>query len=69
MNQATHAQKMTDRFRELIEASGDSLAEEHFDELRLIIESGLDAVLIENMESIAHKLESLAKQIKHDAES
>lgn len=69
MQQAKHAQDMTDRFRDLIQSSGDSLPENHYAELKLIIESGLDAVLIESMEGVARKLETMAQDIKHNVES
>jgi hypothetical protein len=69
MHQDKHAQAMADRFRELVESAGDSLPDSHYDELKLIIESGLDAALIESMEKIAMKLESMAREIKHDVET
>ena len=69
MQQAKHAQAMADRFRELVQSAGDSLPDSHYDELKLIIESGLDAALIESMEGVATKLERMAREIKHDVES
>ncbi|MGB5540609.1 MAG: phosphatase [Gammaproteobacteria bacterium] len=68
MHQTDHAQAMTDRFHELVEQSGDSLPENHYDELRLIIEAGLDTALAEMMENIADKLTAMAHDIQHDAE-
>ena len=68
MHQTEHAQAMTDRFRELVEQSGDSLPDNHYDELKLIIEAGLDTALAETMESIADKLAALAHDIQHNAE-
>jgi hypothetical protein len=68
MHQIEHAQAMTDRFRELVEQSGDSLPDNHFDELRLIIEAGLDTALAETLEAISGRLRSLAHEIQHDAE-
>lgn len=68
MRQTEHAQAMADRFRELVEQAGDSLPENHYDELRLIIEAGLDTALAETMESIAGKLTALAHDIQHNAE-
>lgn len=69
MYQKQHAQKMVHRFREMIEQSGERLSDPHYDELELIIESGLDAALIESMERVAMKLEKLAQDIKHTAET
>ncbi len=68
MHQTEHAQAMTDRFRELVEQSGDSLPDNHYDELKLIIEAGLDTALAETMESIADRLATLAQDIRHNAE-
>ena len=67
MHQNDHAQRMTDRFRELVEQSGDTLPVNHYDELRLIIEAGLDTALVETMEKIADKLVKMSQEIKHNA--
>ncbi len=69
MQQSRHANEMAQRFREMVESTGDSLNEKHYDELRLIIESGLDAALVEAMEKIAGRLEEVAHEIKHSAET
>ena len=57
------------------EASGDILGsrvlaelKNHYDELRLIIEAGLDTALVEIMEKIASKMSKLAHDIQHSAE-
>ena len=68
MHQKKHAEDMTARFREMVESAGDSLPDEHYEELELIIESGLDAALITSMEAVAMKLENLAQDIKHKVE-
>ena len=49
MQQAKHAEDMVDRFRELVEDAGDSLPVNHYNELKLIIEAGLDTALLEMM--------------------
>lgn len=67
MHQSDHAQLMTDRFRELVEQSGDELPANHYDELRLIIEAGLDTVLVETMGKISNKLVQMSHDIQHDA--
>lgn len=67
MHQTEHAQNMVDRFRELLEASGDQLAPHHYDELRLIIEAGLDSALVETLEKTSGKLTQMAHDIQHDA--
>jgi hypothetical protein len=68
MHQSDHAQAMADRFRELVEEAGDSLPDEHYDELRLIIEAGLDTVLVDAMEKISAQLSKLSHDIQNTAE-
>ena len=68
MQQAKHAEQMVNRFRELIEDAGDSLSTNHYDELKLIIEAGLDTALLENLERVTEKLTGLAHDIRHNAE-
>ncbi len=68
MHQLDHAQAMTERFRELVETAGDKLPDHHYDELKLIIEAGLDTALVESMEKIAGHLTDLARDIQHKAE-
>lgn len=67
MHQTDHAQAMANRFRELVEEAGDSLSDSHYDELKLIIEAGLDTALIENTEKIATQLNELATSIQNNA--
>lgn len=68
MHQAKHAEAMVDRFRELVEDAGDSLPVNHYNELKLIIEAGLDTALLEMMGRVADSLKGLAEDIQHDAE-
>jgi hypothetical protein len=68
MHQSDHAQAMTERFRELVEDAGDSLPASHYDELKLIIEAGLDTVLVEVMEKIAGELNKMSHKIQNNAE-
>ena len=68
MHRTKHAQEITNRFRELVENSGDSLNVEHYDELSLLIEAGLDAALVDYMELTANNLEKMAHEIRHSAE-
>jgi hypothetical protein len=68
MQQSKHAEQMVNRFRELVEDAGDSLSVNHYNELRLIIEAGLDTALLENLERVTEKLTSLAHDIQHNAE-
>jgi hypothetical protein len=68
MHQSDHAQAMAERFRELVEDAGDSLPENHYEELKLIIEAGLDTVLVDVMEKIASELNRLSHDIQNKAE-
>ena len=68
MQQTKHAEQMVNRFRELVEDAGDSLSANHYNELKLIIEAGLDTALLENLERVTERLTSLAHDIQHNAE-
>ena len=68
MHQSEHAQAMAERFRELVEDAGDSLPADHYDELQLIIEAGLDTALVEVMEKIAGQLNKMSHDILNNAE-
>ena len=68
MHRTKHAQQITDRFRELVEIAGDSLPANHYDELALLIEAGIDTALVEKLEKMADKLEKMAHGVRHDAE-
>ena len=68
MQQTKHAEQMVNRFRELVEDAGDSLSANHYNELKLIIEAGLDTALLENLARVTEKLTSLANDIQHNAE-
>jgi hypothetical protein len=68
MQQTKHAEQMVNRFRELVEDAGDSLSADHYNELKLIIEAGLDTALLENLARVTEKLTSLANDIQHNAE-
>lgn len=68
MHRTKHAQEITNRFRELVENANDSLANEHYDELSLLIEAGIDAALVDYMEATANKLEKMAHEVRHSAE-
>jgi len=68
MKHTKHAKEISDRFRELVEDSGESLNEKHYDELSLLIEAGIDTALVEMLEKMAAKVENLAHKIRDDAE-
>ena len=68
MKRTKHAQEMTERFRELVESAGDTLPENHYSELQLLIEAGLDTMLVESLEKMADKMDELSHAVRHDAE-
>ena len=68
MLRTQHAQEITNRFRELLENSGDFIKSEHYDELSLLIEAGIDSALVDYMEIMAGKLEKMAHDVRHSAE-
>jgi|GEM_PF-593896 len=68
MYRSKHAQEITLRFKQLVEQSGDSLPDEHYDELSLLIEAGIDTDLVDRLEKMADALNSLAHKIRNDAE-
>jgi hypothetical protein len=68
MEQAKHAEAMVERFRELVEDAGDSLPVTHYNELKLIIEAGLDTALLEMMGKVAGSLKDLADDIQRNAD-
>jgi len=68
MHKTQHAQKITDRFRELVSQTGDSLPDEHYEELSLLIEAGINTALVERLEKMADKLQKLAHEVRNEAE-
>ena len=69
MHKTQHAKKIATRFRELVELAGDSLPEEHYDELALLVEAGIDTALVERLEHMADRLQQMAHDIRADAEN
>ena len=68
MQKTKHAQKITERFKELVSDAGHKLPKEHYEELALLIEAGIDTALLERLEKMADKLQSLAQAVRNDAE-
>jgi hypothetical protein len=68
MHRTKHAQEITQRFQEMVENSGDSLPAEHYKELALLIEAGIDTALVGYIEKMASRIDSLAHELRHDAE-
>ncbi len=68
MHKNKHAQSIANRFRDLVEDAGHTLQEEHYDELALLIEAGIDTALVEKLEKISTKLLDLSHAVQNDAE-
>jgi len=68
MKRNKHANEITERFRELVESAGDTLPDNHYKELALLIEAGIDTALVDKLEEVANKVDSLAHDIRSDAE-
>ena len=68
MKHTEHAREIADRFRELVEAAGDSLPANHYGELALLIEAGIDTTLVESLEKIADKMDGFSHAIRQNAE-
>ncbi len=68
MNQHQHAKTIATRFKEIYEQSGESFSDEHYDELSLLIEAGLDTALMQQSKHISDKINELSHSIRHDSE-
>jgi len=59
--QTEHARKIVNHFRETLSESGrQHIGQKHFSDLELMIESALDAVVVDSLEHYAQQLEKLA---------
>ena len=68
MKRTEHARQMASRFRELVEVAGHTLPDEHYDELALLIEAGIDTVVVEHLEKIADEISKLSHNVRARAE-
>ena len=68
MKRTQHAEEIAQRFRELVESSGDSLNEDHYKELALLIEAGIDTVMVEALEKMANQLDKMSHAVRNNAE-
>lgn len=68
--QRTHAEKVVNRFRSMIgDANSRQIGDEHWDELSLLVESAIDAAVLDAEEKICDQLDDMAKKIRSDAEN
>ena len=68
MHKSKHAQKISQRFKEMVNQAGDNLSDEHYEELSLLIEAGIDTALVERLEKLADEIQKLAHSVRNDAE-
>lgn len=68
MKRTRHAREISSRFKELVENAGDSLAEEHYRELALLIEAGIDTAVMEALENVADRIDKFAHEVRNNAE-
>ena len=68
MHKTKHSQQVAERFRDIVNQAGDSLPEEHYDELALLIEAAIDTALVECLEKVADRLQALSHEVRNDAE-
>jgi len=66
--QTKRAQKVVDHFRQVLSPSGrKAVTESHFEELTLMVESAIEAALLEEVASYAARLEEVIEEMKHNA--
>lgn len=54
--QAKHSKQVVDRFKGMLEGALVAKFEQHFDELELLVESAIDAAVLDAEEAIVSKL-------------
>jgi hypothetical protein len=64
-----NAQSIVDAFKSVLEDDQISaIGEENFDQLRVLVESGIATVLLQNMESVADRIDALGHEVRNQAE-
>lgn len=70
VQQAQHAQKVVNRFSEMIGPElTEQLTEEHMAELALLIEAAIDASILETEDNVINKLNDLTTSLRRDADT
>jgi hypothetical protein len=66
--QTRRAQKVVDHFKQVLSPSGrKAVSETHFEELALMVESAIEAAILEEVAGYAHRLEEVIEEMKHNA--
>ncbi|MEZ5589501.1 MAG: hypothetical protein R3F53_01805 [Gammaproteobacteria bacterium] len=68
LSQAKHAEQVVNRFRQMVAEAGDTLTDAHYQELNLLIEAALDAVLVQQLDTFANQLEQMAQAVRRDGD-
>jgi hypothetical protein len=64
-----NAQSIVDAFKSVLEDDQISaIGEENFDQLRVLVESGIATVLLQNMEAVADRIDALGHEVRNQAE-
>lgn len=68
--QTEHAQRVVNRFRELLSNSAQrSVTDKHFQELTLMVDSAISTAVMEELERVADDLNAFVRNIRHSAET
>jgi hypothetical protein len=66
--QSTRAQKVVEHFKEVLSPSGrKAVTESHFEELALMIESAIEAAVLEESGAYASRLEQLIAEMRRSS--
>ena len=66
--QTSRAQKVVEHFKQVLSTSGRrAVTESHFEELALMVESAIEAAVLEEVAGYAHRLEAVIEEMKHNA--
>ena len=64
-----HAHEIVERFREMLsESENQHIDQAHFEELALLIESGISSAVLDELENAANKMDNLAHELRNYAE-
>ncbi len=68
LSQAKHAEQVVNRFRQMVAEAGDTLTDAHYQELNLLVEAALDAVIVQQLDTFANQLEQMAQAVRRDGD-
>ena len=66
--QTRRAQKVVDHFKQVLSPTGrKAVTDTHFEELALMVESAIEAAILEEVANYAARLEEVIEEMKHNA--